>query len=61
MPARDVDHIRAGDDHSEGNLRCLCADHHNFKSSQEGAAAAKAKRRRIAKRYVRTEEHPGLL
>lgn len=59
--ATDVDHIRRGDDHRETNLRSLCGPHHRQKSSSEGAQAAKAKRRKIAKRYVRTEEHPGLM
>lgn len=60
-PFRDVDHIVRGDDHSIGNLRCLCYEHHKFKSSQEGAEALKAKRRRIAKKFQRVEDHPGLL
>lgn len=60
-PARDVDHIKRGDDHRLENLRCLCERHHKFKTSQEGAEAANAKRRQIAGRYTRTEEHPGLL
>lgn len=60
-PATDVDHIRAGDDHSDGNLRSLCYDHHKFKSSQEGAQALAKKRRQISKRFVRSEDHPGLL
>ncbi|MFJ6183754.1 hypothetical protein [Streptomyces sp. NPDC092295] len=44
-----------------GNLRSLCSYHHRIKSSQEGAAAANAKRRAIAKRFQLTEQHPGLL
>lgn len=59
--ATDVDHIRPGDNHADDNLRSLCGPHHRQKSSSEGAAAAKAKRRQIAKKYVRTEEHPGLI
>ncbi|MFB8351005.1 HNH endonuclease [Streptomyces niveus] len=59
--ATDVDHIRPGDDHSLGNLRSLCSYHHRIKSSQEGAAAYNAKRRAIAKRFQRAEQHPGLL
>ncbi|MET8111195.1 hypothetical protein [Streptomyces prasinus] len=43
------------------NLRSLCSYHHQAKSSREGAAATHAKRRRIAKRFKRTEQHPGLL
>lgn len=60
-PASDVDHIKAGDNHADSNLRALCKRHHQFKSSQEGAQALAAKKRRIAKRYVRTEGHPGLI
>lgn len=60
-PATDVDHIVAGDDHREANLTSLCGWHHQRKSSREGAAALAAKRRRIAKRFQRTEAHPGLL
>ncbi|AXQ61058.1 HNH endonuclease [Streptomyces phage Hank144] len=59
--ATDVDHIVAGDDHSLGNLRALCSYHHKIKSSQEGAAATNARRRQIASRFKRTEQHPGLL
>ncbi|UFD97940.1 HNH endonuclease [Streptomyces phage Pablito] len=59
--ASDVDHIVAGDDHSLGNLRSLCSYHHKIKSGQEGAAAYNAKRRAIAKRFQRSEQHPGLL
>lgn len=59
-PATDVDHIRPGDNHDESNLRSLCYDHHQFKSSQEGAAAAKAKRRQIQKKFRRVEDHPGM-
>ena len=61
MTANQVDHIVPGDDHRDSNLQSLCEMHHRRKSSSEGAAAVKANRRKIAKRYVRTEEHPGLL
>lgn len=60
-PATDVDHIVPGDDHRESNLRSLCAGHHRAKSSAEGARAQAAQRRRIDKRFRRTEDHPGLL
>ena len=59
--ATDVDHIRPGDDHSDGNLRSLCGPHHRAKSSSEGAKALKAKRTKISKSFTRVEEHPGLL
>lgn len=59
--ATDVDHIRPGDDHQESNLRSLCGPHHRQKSSSEGAQALKAKRTRISKKFVTTEDHPGLL
>jgi 5-methylcytosine-specific restriction endonuclease McrA len=55
--ATDVDHIIAGDDHSMGNLRALCAWCHRKKSSSEGGQAAALTR-------VRTERpkptHPAL-
>ncbi|KOG26808.1 HNH endonuclease [Streptomyces viridochromogenes] len=59
--ATDVDHIVPGDDHRETNLRALCGFHHQAKSSREGALALAAQRRRIGKRFKRTEAHPGLL
>lgn len=59
--ATDVDHIRPGDDHSDSNLTSLCSYHHRIKSSREGAAAKHARRRKIAGRFKRTEQHPGLL
>jgi len=59
--ATDVDHIRPGDDHSDGNLRALCSWHHQKKSSAEGGRAYAARRRQIARRFRRVETHPGLL
>lgn len=59
--AREVDHIKAGDDHSDRNLQCLCAWHHHKKSGGEGARAVAVKRKAIRQKYVRSEEHPGLL
>ncbi|MEU7030061.1 HNH endonuclease [Streptomyces sp. NPDC046275] len=59
--ATDVDHIVPGDDHQETNLRALCGFHHQAKSSREGALALAARRRRISKRFKRTEAHPGLM
>lgn len=59
--ATEVDHIRPGDDHRESNLRSLCSDHHQAKSSAEGGAALAAQRRRHNARFRRTETHPGLL
>lgn len=61
QPATDVDHIRPGDDHSDDNLQSLCGEHHSLKSSQEGAAALAAKRRKINQKFRWTETHPGLL
>ena len=59
--ATDVDHIKNGDDHRDENLRSLCGQHHREKSSREGAEAANVKRRKIAQRFIRTEDHPVLL
>ncbi|AKY03457.1 HNH endonuclease [Streptomyces phage Danzina] len=59
--ATEVDHIIAGDNHDDSNLRSLCSWHHQRKSSSEGRAAQLAKRRQIEKRFRRNESHPGLL
>lgn len=59
--ATEVDHINAGDDHSEKNLQAVCHECHKTKSSQEGAAALHAKRRQISKKFKRVESHPGLM
>ncbi|NUV86604.1 HNH endonuclease [Streptomyces sp. KAI-26] len=59
--ATDVDHIVPGDDHRETNLRALCGFHHRAKSSREGALALAVQRRRIDRRFRRTEAHPGLM
>ena len=59
--ATDVDHIRPGDDHDDSNLRSLCDWHHLKKSSGEGGAARAAARRRVNRRFRRSEPHPGLL
>lgn len=57
--ADDVDHLRAGDDHSDANLAAIhrrpC---HARKSGQEGARASNARRVR-EKRPA--EPHPGLV
>lgn len=53
--ATDVDHINPGDDHSDSNLRALCAWHHRRKSSSEGGQA----RQRYTNRRPQ-EHHPGL-
>lgn len=59
--ATDVDHIRPGDDHREHNLQSLCYMHHARKSASEGGQAVWAKKKAMAKRFQRTEDHPGLL
>lgn len=59
--ASEVDHIEAGDDHRDANLRSLCTEHHASKSGREGGTASAQKRAEIGKRYRRTERHPGLL
>jgi len=60
-PATEVDHIRRGDDHDETNLRGLCSYHHGIKSAAEGGRARAFKRQRIDQKFLRTDEHPGLL
>ena len=57
--ATDVDHIKAGDDHSDGNLQAACSWCHGRKSAAEGAAARKA-RGYVTQRRQR-ERHPGLV
>jgi len=56
-PANQVDHVEAGDDHSDGNLQALCRWHHARKSSAEGAAA----RRPRATMRREPEKHPGMI
>lgn len=53
--ANQVDHIVAGDDHSDANLQALCWWHHARKSAAEGNAA-----RARATNHRRPERHPGL-
>lgn len=60
-PANQVDHIRPGDDHSDGNLQSLCFACHARKTKQESAAArGAASRARAAARKRPVERHPGL-
>lgn len=54
--ATEVDHIRAGDDHSPANLRPACSRCHGRKSSAEGNAM-RARLRAAGRR--RTPRHPG--
>ena len=54
--ATEVDHIRPGDDHSMGNLRSLCEDHHKLKTAMDNR---RAKRKIKASRFRHAEEHPG--
>ncbi|GGO42316.1 hypothetical protein GCM10012287_02900 [Streptomyces daqingensis] len=56
--ATDVDHIKAGDDHSLSNLQSLCREHHKLKTQQE---AQEGKRRADARARYPEAKHPGLL
>lgn len=56
-PANEVDHIGDPRDHSDRNLRALCAPHHRRRSAQQGGQAAAARRK---PRNRPTEPHPGL-
>ena len=56
--ASEVDHIRAGDDHSRSNLRAVCRRCHALKSSAEGNARS-AELRRLKRRPA--ERHPGVV
>lgn len=60
-PAVDVDHIKAGDDHTLENLRCICDWHHKAKSAREGAMAYNRKINKAKRSFRRTEVHPGLV
>jgi 5-methylcytosine-specific restriction endonuclease McrA len=59
--ANQVDHIIPSGSDADENLQSLCAHHHGIKSAQEGAAAGRAKKALIAKRFKNEERHPGLL
>lgn len=54
--ASEVDHIRAGDDHSRSNLRAVCRRCHALKSSVEGNSRL-AELRRLKRRPE--GRHPG--
>ncbi|MGV9271571.1 HNH endonuclease [Kitasatospora sp. NPDC003701] len=56
--ATEVDHVRRGDDHSEGNLKAICGSCHRAKSSREGGSATRW--RYQARRRRPPEAHPGL-
>lgn len=51
--ATQVDHIKAGDDHSRGNLQSVCEHCHRIKSGREGAAARPRQTRRVEQHPVR--------
>lgn len=51
-----VDHINGNLDHSDGNLRGVCAPCHASRTSRQRLDAKAAKR---AKRYRPQEKHPG--
>ena len=60
--ATEVDHTGARDDHRDEMLRAACSPCHQDRSSRQGAAAWNAaRRRRMALRYRKPEEHPGLI
>lgn len=58
--ATDVDHVIPGDDHRDSNLRSLCSMHHARKSAGEGGRASHAKKKAVAKKFLRVETHPGM-
>ncbi len=59
--ANEVDHLVAGDDHSDLNLASKCKPHHAAKSAREGAAAAAVARSKRPGRRRPREPHPGLI
>lgn len=60
--ATEVDHLRAGDDHSMANLFPICSPHHASKSGREGWEAYRKKlaiaRWKAEKEFGLHEEHP---
>lgn len=57
--ADEVDHVHAGDDHSDANLAAIHDDPcHKAKSAGEGVEARRAI---AAQRYRPREQHPGLI
>lgn len=58
-----MDHIKAGDDHSDSNLQSLCREHHKAKTNREAHLAFMAQRReqraRIEREFGIREVHPG--
>jgi 5-methylcytosine-specific restriction enzyme A len=58
QPGTEVDHIGDKHDHSEANLRTLCAHHHTERTGEQAAQAAAAWR---AKGRRPPEQHPGSL
>jgi len=58
-PAREVDHIVPGDDHTLANLQLLCRRCHLAKSAHEGTTAAVAARARHPSQRRPPEPHPG--
>jgi len=54
--ATDVDHIKRGDNHDDGNLQSACSPCHNTKTSAESIAQRSKLRSR---RFRPAERHPG--
>jgi len=52
----EVDHIGDPNDHSDGNLRTLCHDHHKRRTAAQGGRAAQ---RRAHTRRRPRDRHPG--
>jgi hypothetical protein len=60
-PAREVDHVVPGDDHTLANLQLLCGRCHLTKSAREGSTAAAAARTRHPSYRRPPEPHPGTI
>jgi 5-methylcytosine-specific restriction enzyme A len=60
-PATDVDHIIDPEDHHPDNLRSLCGEHHDIRTSRMAGRVSAAERRRIiALRNRPQRPHPGM-
>jgi 5-methylcytosine-specific restriction protein A len=59
--ATDVDHIESNNNHSDNNLRSLCKQHHNEKTSSLSYEQHKQKKLNYLNKFrTSSQKHPGL-